>query len=37
MPTTHKAALASFEEEQQALGADAQQGVLAQDGVDYRI
>ena len=30
-------ALASFEEEQQALGADAQQGVLAQDGVDYRI
>ncbi len=30
-------ALASFEEEQQALAAGAQQGVLAQDGVDYRI
>jgi len=30
-------ALASFEEEQQALAANAQQGVLAQDGVDYRI
>ena len=30
-------ALASFEEEQQALTMDAQQGVLAQDGVDYRI
>ena len=30
-------ALASFEEEQQALAASAQQGVLAQDGVDYRI
>ena len=29
--------LASFEEEQQALAANAQQGVLAQDGVDYRI
>lgn len=29
-------ALASFEEEQQALAANAQ-GVLAQDGVDYRI
>ena len=30
-------ALASFEEEQQALAAGAQQGVLAQDSVDYRI
>lgn len=30
-------ALASFEEEQQALAANAQQGVLAQDGVDYRV
>lgn len=30
-------ALASFEEEQQALTAGVQQGVLAQDGVDYRI
>jgi len=30
-------ALASFEEEQQALAAGVQQGVLAQDGVDYRI
>ena len=30
-------ALASFEEEQQALAANAQQDVLAQDGVDYRI
>ena len=30
-------ALTSFEEEQQALAANAQQGVLAQDGVDYRI
>ena len=30
-------ALAFFEEEQQALAAGAQQGVLAQDGVDYRI
>ena len=30
-------ALASFEEEKQALAANAQQGVLAQDGVDYRI
>ena len=30
-------ARASFEEEQQALAAGAQQGVLAQDGVDYRI
>ena len=30
-------ALASFEEEQQALAAGAQDGVLAQDGVDYRI
>ena len=30
-------ALTSFEEEQQALAAGAQQGVLAQDGVDYRI
>lgn len=30
-------ALASFEEEQQSLAANAQQGVLAQDGVDYRI
>ena len=30
-------ALASFEEEQQALAAGAQQGVLARDGVDYRI
>ena len=29
--------LASFEEEQQALTANAQQDVLAQDGVDYRI
>lgn len=30
-------ALASFEEEQQALAANAQQGVLTQDGVDYRV
>ena len=30
-------ALASFEEEQQALAANAQQGGLAQDGVDYRV
>lgn len=30
-------ALASFEEEQQALAANAQQEVLAQDGVDYRV
>ena len=32
-----QALASSFEEEQQALAANAQQGVLAQDGVDYRI